>query len=100
MAVHVRDGLAGYFAAIHTDVVGIRRIALVQPGFCLVDQLHDGGLLLLGKAEPVVGVAFGDDQQVAGGDGEFVLSDIGQFVMHCCAISQCVWHGTKWAIRH
>lgn len=98
MAVHVRDGLAGCFAAVHADVVGIRGVALVQPGFCLVDQLQDSDLFLLGEVEPVVGMALGDDQQMAGGDGVFVFAHIGQGILQARAIRYCVRHGTKWTL--
>ena len=80
MAVHVENGLPGRLATVHADVVAIRGAGFGEPVAGAEDELIDGAAFGFVQAEPVLDMAPGDDEQVAGRDRVAVQARIGQLV--------------------
>ena len=80
MAVHMKHGLPRRFTAIRANVVAVRLVFVVQPGFGFCQQRINGPALGFGEVKPVGGVAFGDEQQVPFADGVAVWLREGQVV--------------------
>ena len=66
--------LACRLAAIHPHaIVAVRLVALLDPGFRQSKTADNAPLLLRRQHEPVRARTVGDDEQVAGRDGEAIL---------------------------
>jgi len=80
MQMQVHHALPGRRPDVHTDVVAVGGISLIQQPTGIVDERQEGGLLGPGRLEERGHVPEGDEEQVAGAHRIEVIAGVGEIV--------------------